>query len=1108
MFLEGKKNIKYCYGYICQKKWLVLVNIIIGIILTQTSFSQKNTLLTQNQLNCYLEDISELQQFAKYWGEEHNFEQALLIWEESKMLCKQAGLNNAYVIACAEQAKLSSYLEQWEQVLQYVREGFKRKVADANVSDSILAQLHFSQGEALTYLGQFKPALAEFQQTKQYIVKKYTILYLQTLATESYVYYYMGDFVAMKNNLEAVIELIRKNKHFQTSEMSIFALSIQGLLGTAYDALGQYDDLLDNVEQTLKLATQNPEVDTLLLASLHHNLGAAYSAKGNHILSLNNYNTALLYYQKYYPNHDAHVIETVINKMALYKNPKQFQEGLKMLFSFVNNEMILEQLQKNDLIDIYTTISVFYKKRKQYDLAQQYLQKALPIAQQEKYKLPTIYKMIGDIAYHKQEYSNALTYLKQAEKASKLKVNTYYYRDLYNIHRLIGRIWMAQKKFPKALAAYQKALFNLSNNFTDTLIFNNPTLASVSAEPIFLEILQLKAEALYQQYQHESNKLVYALATSELACTVIDEMRRSFQLEETKQQLASQAMPIYEQGIKTALALYEQTQNPIYQEKAFYFSEKGKATILLEGIQDVKAKQIATNIPDSLLTLEETWHQDYWFYRKKLLEEQKKGGAGDSIKLANWQKTVLHLEQNIAQLKKQLELTYPSYYKLKYTVSNAGVSDIQKMLATLEDTYNKQKHALLSYFVGDENTYVFYLTPQKYVVKKLEATATIRNTLHQLTQQLYQDTSSFTAYTTAAHQAYQQLLAPLEQNLQAINALIIVPDDQISYIPFEALLDAPPSKKQARFKPQFLPYLLKKYAISYAYSGTLWLEQMDISPLNSAEGAVTSAAATTKGYLAFAPTFEATDKSSHLLAAANRNCNGDEFSALTHSKEEVTDIHKMVKGSLYTDVAATKANFLASATQHQILHLATHACVDDAHPMFSRIQFVDTALFTHELFNLDLKQADLAVLSACETGTGILSRGEGVMSLSRAFAYGGCPSLVQSLWNANDASTAHIMKRFYQQLETGISKPKALQQAKLTYLNDDRTPDGLAHPFFWATFIQSGNTHQISIIKPTNSWYWWLGGSSLLLLLLLLLGGLLIKKAMGEDLIENGGLII
>jgi LPXTG-motif cell wall-anchored protein len=196
--------------------------------------------------------------------------------------------------------------------------------------------------------------------------------------------------------------------------------------------------------------------------------------------------------------------------------------------------------------------------------------------------------------------------------------------------------------------------------------------------------------------------------------------------------------------------------------------------------------------------------------------------------------------------------------------------------------------------------------------------------------------------------------------------------------------------------------------------------------------------------------------------------------------------------SLKIKSIAGEAAFKENANRYAIIHLATHALVDDAYPMNSRLLFTvqdqdsvsdqgreqgeDGDLHAWELYNMQLR-AQMAVLSACNTGYGKLRRGEGVMSLGRAFAFAGVPSIVMSLWPASDKSTAGIMESFYASLSEGVSKEAALQAAKLKYL--ENADEITAHPYFWAGFVAQGDMRPLKLRSDMPWWGWVLLGLGL-----------------------------
>jgi CHAT domain-containing protein len=199
----------------------------------------------------------------------------------------------------------------------------------------------------------------------------------------------------------------------------------------------------------------------------------------------------------------------------------------------------------------------------------------------------------------------------------------------------------------------------------------------------------------------------------------------------------------------------------------------------------------------------------------------------------------------------------------------------------------------------------------------------------------------------------------------------------------------------------------------------------------------------------------------------------DNWQSLPSSKEEITQL----PGKAFYDEAATREAFLVSANKYPVVHLATHAVANTANPGSSYISFypADTAagkLYLEELYGVEMDSTALVIISACESGDGQLVNSEGVISLSRGFAYAGCKSMVTSLWKANDKSTAIIVRKFHEYLERGYSKSEALQKAKLYYIT---TEDVRKTPNYWAHLILVGDAEPLTG-KNNKSWLWILGG--------------------------------
>jgi CHAT domain-containing protein len=254
----------------------------------------------------------------------------------------------------------------------------------------------------------------------------------------------------------------------------------------------------------------------------------------------------------------------------------------------------------------------------------------------------------------------------------------------------------------------------------------------------------------------------------------------------------------------------------------------------------------------------------------------------------------------------------------------------------------------------------------------------------------------------------------------------------MSIIPFEALLTSGVKDVDE------LPYLIRKHNVLYDFAASLLLQH-----LNEKKNISTP---------------------SILLCAPVSFSTKDNLNELPGTESEVREIgelftRKNYKSSTYLRQQADEKLVKSTAVKdYKYLHFATHGIVDEANPDLSRIFLQpdnneDGNLFAGEIYDLQLN-AELVTLSACQTGLGKIAKGEGVIGLSRALVYAGAQNIMVSFWSVSDASTALLMKTFYQQLldnpTAGLSEN--LQQAKLHLINSE----SYSSPFFWAPFVLIG----------------------------------------------------
>jgi CHAT domain-containing protein len=191
----------------------------------------------------------------------------------------------------------------------------------------------------------------------------------------------------------------------------------------------------------------------------------------------------------------------------------------------------------------------------------------------------------------------------------------------------------------------------------------------------------------------------------------------------------------------------------------------------------------------------------------------------------------------------------------------------------------------------------------------------------------------------------------------------------------------------------------------------------------------------------------------------------DNLPDLPGTESEVTSIANLFAGknlgkALYTNQHADEALVKSGQLKnYSLLHFATHGIVDEKDPELSRIYLQpgenaeDGNLFAGEIYNLELN-ANLVTLSACQTGLGKISKGEGVIGLSRALVYAGARNVIVSFWSVADESTSELMKDFYRQLLENSSHgySKDLRKAKLNLMRSEK----YNAPYYWAPFILIG----------------------------------------------------
>jgi CHAT domain-containing protein/tetratricopeptide (TPR) repeat protein len=358
-------------------------------------------------------------------------------------------------------------------------------------------------------------------------------------------------------------------------------------------------------------------------------------------------------------------------------------------------------------------------------------------------------------------------------------------------------------------------------------------------------------------------------------------------------------------------------------------------------------------------------------------------------------------------------------------------SAIQRMAA--------RHHAVLvEYFIGDSRSWVWAIDAKRVAMASLPG----RPAIEGLVRRYRELTATRSPDAREAAEALRRtLLGPVAAQLGRGGTLIVVPDGVLHYLPFETL-PAPPAH-----------FLAESFTVSYAPSASV-LDDLDTRP----------PPASGKELLAFGdPDFgPVRSPAGAALVRAMDQRRALRLNPLPSSRQEVRSIAALFNPSsvtTYLGAAATKSSLEKEhLPDYRRIHFATHAFVDEVRPERSGIALAaaagkDGMLRSPEIARLKLN-ADLVVLSACETALGPVIRGEGVVGLKQAFLYAGASRVVASLWEVNDIVTAEFMRLFYTRMNAGESPATALRSAKIAMMNSG--VPAYRDPKFWAPFVLIG----------------------------------------------------
>jgi CHAT domain-containing protein/tetratricopeptide (TPR) repeat protein len=642
-----------------------------------------------------------------------------------------------------------------------------------------------------------------------------------------------------------------------------------------------------------------------------------------------------------------------------------------------------------------------------------------------------LYNKMGQTFLHLKNLDSSKKYLLKALDEHANWFTTNKNKNHGNTFQYLGDLNNIEKNYNKAIQNYHNSIQQFYPDYNEADIYKNPqTFSGVFSYINLFTTLTAKADAFEKLYKQDKKQafLDGALNAYQSAFLLAAYVEKTYDSDEARLFLNKIKYKVHDRPIHISLQLYELTKDKLYLEEAYNFDQQNKASILSLNVQEAAIKnQTGTNI--DLFEKETTIKTN--ITRLSL----KAGQINDSSQLQKIKTDIRDYEIELGKLQNKIN-ELPGYKAKKFAKSIPSVAQVQKLLS--------KKNALLSYHLSENEMVILCITSNDLSYTKQVIDSTFFNIIKSFKTSLnnYKGEEKYDGAKSSI-QLYNAIVKPVLSKIQHIENLLIIPDDELNNLPFEALSDENGN------------FVLDKYKVQYQYSTALLRDDIKNNNNNSNKISLAMAPFASKG--------------------------NDAFTKLEFTKNEIENL----QGNILIDSAASKKNFLALVEKAGVLHLATHTIVNDTIPEKSLIAFypftdlpvAENNLYLQEIYNLKLDATKLVVLSACETGTGKLAKGEGLMSLARAFTYAGCPNILGSLWKADDKSTAWIMQRFYKYYNDDTDAATALQKAKLDYIESPEIEKRFKSPNYWAHLVLTGVPENKTNI---NKWIW-LGLSFLLL---------------------------
>jgi len=974
-----------------------------------------------------INDISQLLKTGIEMAIKKQFEQSTSILKKVQQQALKTKQYNNYTLAAAHLGGLyfvTGKMENGIEIMQNTVAQFQPMLPESDVGLIICqqnlfiidAQRYGDFGKGLSLISQlYKSLLLNKNSLRKEIEKGRLQILLSTCYLHTHQPY--ESLLAIAEALK-ILELI-KIDDIEVSELLVNAYYIQG---TVYYKIGDYYECLKHMHKAEYVNNNKLKVDNINSATM-------YSVTASIYFKLSNFKLSKIYYKK---------------AIDLIKSIGYTDVGFGNIYVDLGFIFYTQNDKKNAFKNIQHVLKIMNQNYEHHPDNGYAFDMLATIHNFENNVDDCIENRLKAIKLYKKNTTTQLKYIVTSIKLINDYIN---FNQLNKAKQYIIDIELTLKQY-----------FDYSANDHDK--------AKVDFQYYiyWLSFYVTKCHWLFMVYKSNPNlnSLKHTYNTVLISIEVYELVRNNIKNVQTLYAIAEDTQRLFSIAVEASHQLYLQTGADNLLGGCFRFSEMNKSFRLLMQMQHNWAN---TQLPDQLSKKERDLNFAIHRLENTIMKELKESKP-DTNKIQIWQYENDKLNKERAVLIEQISNTQPNYFNWKYQTKTISITNLQKVL--------KANELFIEYFSTKQHIYIFAITQKKVALVQQKINGDLKKQVVAFNQLL--QGSLIYKIAQAGKVLYDILIKPIEHLTQEAKSLKIIPDNHLAQLPFEALI----SKKPETLTPQQLPYLICSQRITYHYSAGLYYYS---------KTKASNQKNYTKQFGGFAPVYKSKQiEQQNVLKqelALRVSKNNDELNELVYSETEVQSVANLFKkneAEVFLHEKATVKNFVQKAADYKYLLVAAHHIYNNLLPENSGIlfapvnvnsntktldnhthsylnnhTFIDAITSQQMLFEADAYglqiNADLVILSCCETGLGKVVTGEGIMGINRGFLFAGAKNIISTLFKVYDKQSSKFSFYLFDNIVTQKqSYDEAIRNAKLSMIDDE-----LTLPKDWAGYVLMGN---------------------------------------------------